>query len=268
MKNLVLGAAIGYRPDAIKAFVKSFRRVNEVDDVYLLVYKNIDNETKTKDFLKEHHINYLVCDETYVKGASINNTRYYKYLDFVHKNEYRNIFITDVRDVVFQGNIFSDKPDEYIYFFEEDRSEWLGNNTYTDHWIRSAFGDTALKDFINKPIICSGTTLGSYKNILQYLIKMTNILNVIKTQKPEAYKITGLDQGIHNHIVYKGCELFKGFEIMETGDTVATVGITSENHPEHIVIKNDRIYFNNTIPTVVHQYDRNPKLERFVNENI
>ncbi len=268
MKNLALGAAIGYRPDAIKAFVKSFRRVNEVDDVYLLVYSNIDNEIKTKEFLKEHNINYLICDKTYVKNASVNNTRYYKYLEFLEKNYYNNIFITDVRDVIFQENPFNFiKNNKFLYFFEEDRSECLGNNTYNDAWIISAFGESKLNELKNKPIICSGITFGSYDNILHYLIKMINILNVLKIQNPNAYKVLGIDQGIHNYIAYKENKSFKGFEIKELGDIVATIGITSQNNPDSITIKNNLIYLNNKLATVVHQYDRNPKLEGLINES-
>jgi len=266
VKNLILGAAIGYRPKNINTFVKSFRRYNEVDDVFLLVYKNIDDEWKTKDFLKEHNINYLVCDETYVKGASINNTRYFKYLEFLHKNEYSKVFLTDVRDVVFQKNPFDELPnDNFLFFFEEDRSEVIGNNTYTDYWITQSFGETVLSELNGNPIICSGTTFGSYKNILFYLIKMNNLLNVIKIQKPETYKIIGLDQGVHNYIAYKENELFNGFKIKENGDIVATVGITSENNPNDITIKDDVLYLKDYYPAIVHQYDRNPELEKPLN---
>lgn len=266
MKNLVLGAAIGYRPDAIGTFVKSFRKYNEVDDVFLLVYKNIDNEIKTKEFLKEYNINYLICDETYVKKVSINNTRYYKYLEFLEKNKYNNVFLTDVRDIVFQKNPFDELPkDDFLFFFEEDRSEVIGNNTYTDYWIIQSFGDVVLNELKEKPIICSGTTFGSYKNILFYLIKMTNLLNVIKIQKPETYKIIGLDQGIHNYIAYKENELFNGFKIKENGNIVVTVGITSENNPTHIQIKDNILYLKEHYPAIVHQYDRNPELEKLFN---
>lgn len=260
MKNLVLGAAIGYRPKDTKTFVKSFRKHNKVDDVFLLVYKNIDAEGETKEFLKEYNINYLVCDETYVKGASINNTRYFKYLEFLKENRYKNIFLTDVRDVVFLENLFDGLfANEFLWCFEEDGV--IGKNPYMKRWIEAVFDTSILDRLKTKKIICSGTIIGSYDNIVKYLERMCHF---IKNLDKWSYKITGIDQGIHNWIVYNESESFSGFEIKENGDWVATIGLTN---PDNIKIKLDTIYLYDRCPKVVHQYDRKPNVESYINES-
>jgi hypothetical protein len=76
-----------------------------------------------------------------------------------------------------------------------------------------------------------------------------------------------LDQVISNHIFYfepNG----QSTEVKDNGDIVGTIGhcIT---HPEHsgvMQLRDNVIYLNDKIPSIIHQYDRSPDLFKHISE--
>lgn len=264
-KNLVLGTAIGLSPDQVINFAKSFREFNSEDDVYLIVNTLTDNNLIST--LEKYKINSLSLSFNTTQSVKFNMNifRFYKYLDFLYENKgvYENILLTDVTDVVFQDNPFSTKhPKQFIIFSEEFDGEKIKNNPFNSRWVSITFGKEELEKIGNQNIICAGTTIGSYSNILIYLKSMVLIMSERIEINP-SISTEGIDQGVHNYIAREINSAFKNMSINPVGDFIATIGITCQKDPEAISIKNDYIEVNGKKPSIVHQYNRSEELNNF-----
>ena len=118
-KNLVLGTAIGYGVPEISIFVKSFREYTRIDEVMLVVDSSISIDVI--NFCIAHNIKYTPFEAYKFIPTHIQNSRYIKYLEILLDNimRYDKVFLSDVRDVVFQGDIFDDLPEQFLYYFME-----------------------------------------------------------------------------------------------------------------------------------------------------
>jgi beta-1,4-mannosyl-glycoprotein beta-1,4-N-acetylglucosaminyltransferase len=263
-KNLVIGTALNIGIEETKIFIKSLRKYSN-SDICLLVNSSIDHEFNY--FLDENNVRTIRNSISSLYQPNINVTRFFQYYDFLSENqeEYQNILITDVTDVFFQNDPFLDLKGEFIYFAEEDEDHTIGSNSFNSRWIQISKGSEYLEKLSDKKIICAGTTIGSYKNILEYLAQMTLILTEVKDQNPSALS-ESVDQGIHNFICYEKIELFKNPAVKKNGDLIATVGLTLINNPGRISISSDKFLVNDLLPSVVHQYNRSEKISEFINE--
>lgn len=266
MKNILLGAAVGYETEKIRRFVLSFRKHNNADDVYLLIHNNINDDTAL--FLKNNNIKHILYDnyDKYkTRKNTINNNRYIYYLNFLKEKKYNNIILSDTRDVVFQLNPFKTLPNEgFIYFFEEDLN--VGEEPCNKNWINLCFGESYYENIKNKKIICSGITIGSYDLILEYLRRMVDEISYLE---PNISATTVVDQAVHIRIGYDDKTPLKHLKIIPNGNgLVGTIGLTLEVNSNYIELKNNLLYLQNIIPSIIHQYDRDSKLTVFFDENI
>jgi hypothetical protein len=277
--NLVLGTAINLPEGDLKKFIKSFRKFNKKDDLYLVVSSSASIELL--DFLKYNDVSILTDEFTKLTDIHMNNSRFYKYLDFIQENKkrYKNILLTDTRDVLFQKNIFDEiSKDPFIFFAEEDEDETIRSNSFNSNWIRLSFGEETLNKLGSNKIICAGTTIGSTDNIIVYLREMIKIFGGIKKTNHKAF-YESIDQGVHNYIFYERSSIFQNPILKHNGDVIATIGITITKNPERITISiNDaldyisdkdskiNIMVNGKIPSLIHQFDRSEKITNFYNK--
>ena len=137
-KNLVMGTAVGYNISQVKNFVLSFRKFNMTDSIIMLVDK------LTQDNLQEFFNSYYVTPVLFDAAAyatPCNNSRYTKYLEILVNNpQYKNVLISDTRDVVFQMNPFTDLPEDYLYCFEEDSNVSLWFEGCNRGWLIQIYG--------------------------------------------------------------------------------------------------------------------------------
>ena len=264
-KNLVLGAAIGLSGNDVINFAKSFRRFNTDDDVYLIT--NIAPKRDLISVLNQYNIKTLSSsfNTIYSMNFNLNIHRFYKFLDFVteNKKKYDKILITDVTDVVFQNNPFSlETKKDFIIFAEEYEGESIMDNSFNSRWIKITFGDDVLNKIGDYPIICAGTTIGSYKNIMNYLKSMV-VTMTERIEKNPSIVTEGIDQGVHNFIVRTGDIIFKNPEIRSSGDFIATIGLTCKEEPDKIKIEEDYVKVDGMIPSIVHQYNRSEEIIKF-----
>ncbi len=112
---------------------------------------------------------------------------------------YRNVFLTDLRDVYFQANPFERMAGRELKAFVEE--PWLtqGADVNSSRWLRDLYGDNMVRRLGDKSLICSGTILGDYQSICDYL-------DAFLLSLPDARSVMrmGLDQGIHNYLIYTG----------------------------------------------------------------
>jgi len=265
-KNLVLGAAINLSIDNIEVFVESFRSKNISDDIYMLVEESASLEKI--NYLKKNSVNILYFGSSEILGTQPNNYRFLKFFDFLKENtNYNNILISDVSDVYFQSDPFEDLKGEFIFFAEEEDLIKIGENGFNSRWILQCFGNNELEKIKNNPIICCGTIIGSYNNVLEYCKKSSSEMMRVKNENPQSFSDM-MDQGIHNYICYNNMDLFIGPSIKKNGDFFATVGITATENPNSILISGSLISVNEKTPRIIHQYNRSPELSSLIISSI
>ena len=147
------------------------------------------------------------------------------------------VLITDVRDAFFQLDPFGTGSPivNGLQVFQEHK------NQTTDHWLTKnpiikckGVGAFAA----SKPMLCSGTTVGTRKAMLKYLeIMYAEMKHWISTPKCH-FKKDGDDQSIHNYLYYSGQLPFATSVVNRAGGIVNTVGFEgSFTRRKHLNIK-------------------------------
>lgn len=260
MNNLVIGTAVGYDWNFVMFFVSSFRLHNKTDDLVLLM-DNVDSQTA--GWLHTFNVKAVRFNPATYRG-SIANTRFIEYLIYLSKNKYSNVLLCDVRDIIFQSNVFENVQQEsYLFFFKEDAAFKIKDNTPTKQWITDFYGEEITAAIDNNSIICSGTIMGDYNSILEFLYLFVEEFNTLSEEKQKLFA----DQGILNKMAYTGA--FKDLPVVlkDNGDIVATLCLTLEKTLEksgsdklYIDFREDRIKLNQYTPSVIHQFDRSKTL--------
>lgn len=186
---------------------------------------------------------------------NVQASRFFHYRDFLtlNRERYEWVMLTDVRDVIFQADPFRHNLVNGLHVFEEYPNISLGDQEANRNWIRSLYGENELKKLEKCPIICSGVTMGSISEMIDYLDAMCNEL--AKKSGP-----VGFDQGVHNFLIRNG--VIRNLHIHEFNEgPVVHVGIAprevlSLSQDNQLIDKYSRL-----IP-VVHQYDRHKDLTK------
>ena len=257
MKNLVLGAAKGYGWDILEPFVTSCKR--NCPDAQIVLFIG-DNSDFTRDKLTRAGIR-LEKFSTDIKGIP-NNTRWKIILDFLERcgDEYETIFVTDTRDVIFQGNLFAafDDCKNWLGFATEldDLGGTLTGNRINYNWLVECFGKAETDKLVDQKVICSGTIIGSSHELKTFCRELWRIL--------EPKVAEGIfDQAAANWLVYNGRVPVENiFDIGVDHGEIYTNGLIKDNK-----IRGDKILRGDGgVPEVVHQYDRHENLIRLVDE--
>jgi len=248
-KNLILGTAIDYDWEKVKIFVKSIRAHSNCE-IYFLV-NNLNRFIKKKfDIykIKLIHCNLRPYEFRY---------RYIYFFNFLKKNRnnYKNVFFTDVRDVFFQTNPFKNII-QNINFFEEE--EIIKNCKINSLWIKSCLGNKKYEKFKNRYIICSGTVIGRTNFMIKYFKLMAQRVKKLRMKfSIVEYMLIrkiryGLDQPACHDIVYS--KIFKKQKIfINKYSYIATVAHMKDFlFDKFYRLKNNK----GLIYSVVHQYDR------------
>lgn len=251
MKNLVLSAACGIDPNLIVFFLKSLRKFFN-DEIHFLVGKN---DNRIKELLKIYDGKYT---EINVHKFDVQIKRYYFYSKILEKNYFKNILICDSRDIYFQSNPFDFNYKGEINFFLEGKK--IKNCQFNSNWFLKAYGEKEFNKISENIICCSGTTIGTYQGMRDYLELMIKNSNEKKYKKRLKYLITfrrdkngrGVDQAYANYIAHNNLIKNSMLYENETGP-VATV-----YHLEKIKFneKSELTNLLNQPYSIVHQYDK------------
>lgn len=254
-KDLVLGCATGYGKQELSIFVNSLRFHSPSCDIALILSR--DKYKKDHEFFKKNHIIPLFFESARWIPTRIHYARSGKYLDFLLEHPlYDRIFLADTRDVVFQGDLFSKTPidQKFLWLFEESLT--IGEDlTFNYMWITNHFGKDTADSLKEKTVQCSGTVFASYEYMIKYLEKMVyaktkeDLWTKSKEFGEESVENI-LDQALQNVLFYSGKLAFA--EAKKNGDIVFTASTRQNTR----VNKNGIIYFENNVPLIVHQYDR------------
>jgi hypothetical protein len=261
-RSLVMGLATNYSKKDIAPFVRSLRGVGYDGDIVLWVS---DLDSETKEFLAEHSAHCQFFWEMSFLPLDCMLSRNYSYYSLMRSMEDRNrycdrVFLTDVRDVVFQDDPFSGAPTGEVIVFLEDPRWTLDTCPYHAYWLRTLFGDQVLNEVSGRRISCAGTVLGTWNGILRYLLLMQ--LTTFQCAVP-ARLLEGIDQGIHNVILHRN--KLPAVTVVENAEHVFTMGTVPR---ENVLITRDKKVadLRGRICPVLHQYDRHPAVVELVNE--
>ena len=251
-RNVILAVIQTYSLSTVLPFFKSLIKSN---------IQNCDTVIFVRD-VSHTLINYLKNIGVFIyeipneyKNVPILNLRWKLYIDFLKetKNYYHLVFCTDVRDTLFQKDVFK---------FYENHKSFLGvaleDGTLTEKtnkiWIINFVGKEKHKIIQNERIICFGTMWGTVDKFLEFSkIFWEKLINNSKY----------IDQGIGNYLFYYE-NLFKNYIVKSDNyGPVMTIALTP---PKNIILDKDNniLNFKGEIAAVVHQYDRKPDLVKLI----
>jgi hypothetical protein len=261
-RDLVMGLATNYTTRELGPFVRSLRATGYDGDIVLWT---LDVDPATAAFLRANR----VMRENFWEGQFLPMapilSRFFCYYRFLHALDregrpYRRVFLSDVRDVVFQANPFDTPMSKELAACHEDPSQTIGSCQYNSRWIKEAFGKKMLRQIGNQRISCAGTVLGSWWGILNYLLLMQ--LYAYECPPNARLKI-GIDQGIHNFLLHTGRLDSVAFE--ENAKRVWSLHYVPDT--DIFITPQQRMAdANGHVSPVVHQYDRHPNLAKLVAE--
>lgn len=252
MKNLVMGVSGNYDWYAVEPFVRSCKQHYENTDIVLFI-GNISNFTRNA-LIGEGVL--LVQIPAELKNFNIENSRWIMYSIFLARygGNYGQVFLTDVRDVIFQGNLFTKFAEMPKYLCCATDQENIKNDkeTLTYDGLTRLFGNEVAEKLGDKKIICAGTVLGTLNEVRHLAEKMTSIV------KPDSQ--SGEDQAALNYLVYENQLDIENFieSDCESGFILSSDLFHTVNP---IQIQNNKILRGDGgAPDVVHKYNKYPVL--------
>lgn len=252
-RTLVMGLAAHYGAAELAPFVLSLRQSGYTGDIALLTY---GCSTETAEFLRAHRVRMVPFTGLAAMPMSMNSARMFRYLDwFIElflnapaEIDYGRVLLTDIRDVVFQGDPFARAPAGRVLFFLES-NRTIGDCAINGDWMTRAYGPAVTRELADQPVSCAGTVMGTPDGLLEYLAHMVRDIIAV----PPQHRFSGVDQAIHNHILARG--LIDGAVAVANCGAVMTVPSTS---PTGLRLLENGLISNpdGSISEIVHQYDR------------
>lgn len=265
-KNLIMGVINNYSFYHISNFLFTLKQTNFKGHTCLFTGPSIGPDTivklhllgietvsytETFPFINDAHPENF---KTLPEPIHIYNYRHFLYYDYLLKNGhlYKNVLITDVKDVVFQQDPFQFGPENYLYVAMESPTVPLGDCEWNAPWLEAGYDKATFDALKDKQIICAGTTLAPTALMMAYLKRLLEEMFVIK----DAYDTA--DQAMHNRLIYdniiKPVKKVSNFE-----GPLLTMGYEKSyqlNKQKHLVNKDG------SLVAVIHQYDRHPELNK------
>ena len=170
-KNLLIGAIVNYSWNKVRNFFISLIKVGIKNCDFVMFVGNMPQTTIEK--IRECGFTTYDIPKKYLDSKIIiPNYRFKIYEDYLieNKDKYNMVFTADVRDTIFQKDIFqlynnySHKP--FFAAFQED--EYIKNDDANKRCIKFFCGDKALEVAGEGRIICSGTILATVDKFIEF----------------------------------------------------------------------------------------------------
>ena len=248
--------------------------------------------TTTNNGFSDCQINGLYGDGSKVlddprQPRPVATARYELYWVFcLRYARYSRILLIDVRDTYFQRSPFDDLPvttdngdggggsGGILRLYEENATPSsaaanIGKSNYNSRWIRGAYGQAMLSQMKERPVVCSGSTIGDAVAIEAYLRAMVAQFDTT------GCKQVGCDQGMHNYLYYsnslEGVEGIGEIITYKQGEGVVNNLAAMRNSPlrqQGVLVDGNVVNWDNSISAVAHQYDRDKELERLIKDRV
>ena len=184
----------------------------------------------------------------------IFNYRHFLYYDYLlkHGRKFRNVLLTDVRDVVFQQDPFEFPMSDGIHVAMENSDIPVGACPWTSEWLLAGYAPEVLARLKDKDLSCAGTTLAPVPHMIRYLELMLAEIAGMKN----AYACA--DQAAHNVLLHER-KLDPVQKLNNFDGPILTVG----SEPQYELYGNgELVNRDGSKIAIIHQYDRHPHLLR------
>jgi hypothetical protein len=150
--------------------------------------------------------------------------------------------------------------DDGLYLYTEPVK--IRECPFNGNWIRHYYGDVVYEQIADNPVLCSGTTLGSYSRVVEYLKIMCAEMKE-KLSQNFAY-LVGADQGIHFYKFYSGG--IPGAVVREHGKSE----VQTLHYEKRFLFSKECFLLNHdgSVVPVVHQYDRHSQFSHMFDKMI
>lgn len=246
----MLGAASGYGPRQVKAFVASLRAVHDGPAAILT-----DRPDALGPLLERFGVDCLVPSVPRGYAPHPGSARFLDALQAVEAlyPETGCILLSDVRDVVFQADPFAPPP-AGIEFVIEAEPRTLAQHGANFRWLSALAGAGVARSVAGAPCVCSGTILGPREDIVRLIRQMMLLMAVPRSAVPASF---GADQAAVNLIAHWG--LVGGASLLPNHGRIATIGMTE---PARVSLDAAGLIraADGPASAIIHQYDRHPVL--------
>ena len=288
-KPLVLGMAVGYEPEKVRLFVQSLESVGFAGKLALFVYAGdvtgfrmllrkyaprLDVDLAVVRSVRQQPKFIRSCLKRLAAMAPTERVRrhkarmlryhgmphlvrYFHYADFLSRNAgFSRVLISDVRDVVFQGDPFSGWSSG-LHLGMESPALTIATEAFDREWILDAYGPGMLAQIGDRQVSCSGVTYGDAESIATYV---TQIIEEALRFPFRKMRTRIYDQAFHNKLLHCG-ELRQVRLCQPLRSPIATLACLNAElfslSPDGFLLNED-----GRPATIVHQYDRHPVLVR------
>lgn len=183
------------------------------------------------------------------------DARFIRFLSFLATRNYNRVLLADVRDVLFQSDPFDQLPVEPLAVSIESRAYTIATEPHNRAWISDAYGARIVDEVGENSPSCVGVTYGGREAMASYLEQVAAELLSLSAR---VVRRGGADTAVHNYLLWTG--RLGAVRLLETlGSPVATLnGIPEEEL--HLDSSGRLTNSDGSVPSVVHQYDRQPKI--------
>lgn len=242
--NLVIGFST-YTWDHCGVFVRSLRESGYEDDLILI------GNSPGKEYEDKYRIRVEPSDKL------SNLSRFEIYRRILQDGAWDRVFLTDVRDVVFQSDPFP-MITRGLHVAEEDLL--IGEQRHNRDRTMETFGREVFESLKDKRIICAGTIYGGRESVIGYLDAFSSL------DVPGMDRRHQSDQPILMYLVHNGLLEHLGL-VIDPNDgkhAVWTIGTRDETHHDDFYTLDNHItkMMDGHIPACIHQYDRHPRIVR------
>lgn len=268
MKNCILGIIDKLTFSDIRNFLFSLKASNYNGHICLYAGPRIGGHTIR--LLKKYNVEVIRFKppfpfvehphEDNVKSMpepeSIYQYRHFLYYDYLLKNggQFDKVMLTDVRDVVFQGDPFEFDMEEAICVAMETTRLRIADDWVNSDWILLQYGEDVLKQYEFNIISCAGTSFAPVRLMLFYLKEMLREIEV-----HGAGHCT--DQSMHNILLHSG-RLHPVKKLFNPDGVVLSLCTCQEFR----ISNNQVLTVHDKQAKVIHQYDRHKSLIELFNK--
>jgi hypothetical protein len=135
---------------------------------------------------------YAVLIETWHHPQIMRWFSYERVLEI--NRHYGQVFLSDVKDVLFQAPLFPDEPADVVTLFDQD--EVYGSSYWDTKWYRDGWGEAALAKVMGKRPICIGTILGPQALMLSLVREIVAFFG--------RHPFGCVEQAVFNHMLLTG----------------------------------------------------------------
>lgn len=247
----VFGYATGYGAATLEPFVRSLRACFEGEIVLA-----VDDRPDVRDLAARFRV--------VTAGAAVGGwaphpvvQRFAAYDQWLTERPWiRDVLLTDVRDVIFQGDPFAG-PANGLEVFTESENSSLGDHAFNRKHLRALVGDSLARSVTARACICVGTVLGPAGTISRFCRTLLMLAAIPRSEVGGAF---GADQAACNLAVHLG---LVDARIQPNFGRVATIG---DQPSDRLRLNEEGLILNpdGSVSPIVHQYDRHPHLSEVV----